>query len=340
MILFKTIVSGSLEFGTQKTFDKVFNMFQHRVENYYKTDLFVDFEEAFLPDTHQLIIPRTVTESTSKIWKNTLDCFEYLAQFAFAGRIIAWMVKDGKILHSSTIEPKCDKVAVQAFLKGRAQLGEKGKEQEAISSFDKAIAKYSRHAYAYEKRGYVKLQLEDLDGADTDFKKSQAINPNIPEPYVGLGKIKMIQKDYKNALFDFTNAVKNSIPLMPIYWQAKRMKIQCHLELKQYNEAIGDLKLFCNRHFNEDDPNYKYNDWAWFNYGKVLLEIGDSQKALDVFNKSVENSDKEKSEIYPDFLVYRGIARKQSGKSGYKKDWTQAAEFGSEKANELLQVSD
>ncbi len=340
MMMFKTIVSGSLEFGNQKTYDKVFNMFLHRVENYYKNDLFVEFEESFDPEGFQLIIPRTVTESSSKIWKNSIDLLEYLAQFAFAGRVIAWMVESGKIINEATIEPKCDKVAVQAFLRGRAQLGEAGKEKEALSSFDKAIAKYSRHAYAYEKRGYVKMQLEDFKGAATDFKKSNAINPNIPEPYVGLGKIKMMDKDYNNAVFDLTNAVKNSIPLMPIYWQAKRMKIQCHLELKQYNEAIGDLKMFCNRKFNADDPNYKYIDWAHFNYGKVLLEIGDSQKALDVFNQSVEKTDKEKSDIYPDFLVYRGIARKQSGKSGYKKDWTQAAEFGSKKANELLQVSD
>ncbi len=338
-MILKTIVSGSLEFGNQKTYDKVYNMFLHRVENYYKADLFVEFEECFVPDEFMLRIPRTVTESTNKIWKNSVDLLEYLAQFAFAGRIIAWTVENGKIVNEVTVEPKCDKVAVQAYLRGRAQLVEVGKEKEAISSFDKAIAKYSRHAYAYEKRGYVKLKLDDFEGAETDFKKSNAINPNIPEPYVGLGKIKMTNKDYSSALFDFTNAVKNSIPLMPIYWQAKRMKIQCHLELNQYNEAIGDLKLFCNRQFNEDDPNYKYNEWGWFNYGKVLLEIGDSQKALDVFNQSVENSDKDTSKIYPDFLVYRGIARKQSGKSGYKKDWTQAAEFGSEKANELLQVS-
>jgi tetratricopeptide (TPR) repeat protein len=339
-MILKTIVSGSLEFGNQKTYDKVFNMFLHRVENYYKADLFVEFEECFVPEDFMLKIPRTVTESTNKIWKNSVDLLEYLAQFAFAGRIIAWTVESGKIINEVTVEPKCDKVAVQAYLRGREQLVEVGKEKEAISSFDKAIAKYSRHAYAYEKRGYVKLKLDDYAGAETDFKKSNSINPNIPEPYVGLGKIKMVSKDYSNALFDFTNAVKNSIPLMPIYWQAKRMKIQCHLELKQFNEAIGDLKLFCNRHFNEDDPNFKYNDWAWFNYGKVLLEIGDSQKALDVFNQSVENSDKEKSEIYSDFLVYRGIARKKNGKSGYKKDWTQAAKFGSEKANELLQVSE
>jgi len=340
MMIYKTIVSGSLEFGNQKTYDKVFNMFLHRVENYYKSDLFIEFEECFVPESHLLTVPRTVTQSSQKIWKNSIDLLEYLAQFAFAGRIIAWMVENGKIINIATVEPKCDKVAVQAFLRGRAQLGEEGKEKEAISSFDKAIAKYSRHAYAYEKRGYVKMQLEDFKGAEKDFKKSNTINPNIPEPYVGLGKIKMFNKEYNKALIDLTSAVKNSIPLMPIYWQAKRMKIQCHLELKQYNEAIGDLKLFCNRKFNEDDPNYKYIDWAWFNYGKVLLEIGDSQKALDVFNQSVENSDNKESDIYPDFLVYRGIARKQSGKSGYKKDWTQAAEFGNKKANELLQVSD
>jgi tetratricopeptide (TPR) repeat protein len=338
MIEYKTIVSGSLEFGSQKTFEKVFKMYEHRVENYYKADLFVDFEEAFFPDDYMVRIPRTVTVSTNKIWKNTLDLLEYLAQFALAGRIIAWMVKDGVILRESSIEPKCDKVAVQAFLRGRNQLTQ-GKEQEAITSFDKAIAKYSRHAYAYEKRGYVKLQLEDLEGAESDFKKSNAINPNIPEPYVGLAKLKMINKDYSSAVIHLGSAIKNSIPLMPIYWQARRMRIICYQELKQHAEAIGDLKAFCNRNFNEDDPNYKYNDWAWFNYGKVLLEVGDSQQALEIFNKSVENLEKNKSKIDPEFLVYRGIARKQIGKSGYKKDWTEAAELGSKKASELLQVS-
>ncbi len=339
MIEFKTIVSGSLEFGSQKTFEKVFKMYEHRVENYYKADLFVDFEEAFLPDEYMVRIPRTVTVSTNKIWKNTLDLLEYLAQFALAGRIIAWMVKDGVILRESSIEPKCDKVAVQAFLRGRNQLTQ-GKEEEAISSFDKAIAKYSRHAYAYEKRGYVKLKLEDLEGAESDFNKSNAINPNIPEPYVGLAKLKMIDKDYKSAILHLNSAVKNSIPLMPIYWQARRMRIICHQELKQHAEAIGDLKAFCNRKFSKDDPNYRYNDWAWFNYGKVLLEVGDSQQALEIFNKSVENLEKNKSKIDPEFLVYRGIARKQIGKSGYKKDWTEAAELGSKKASELLQVTE
>jgi len=336
---YKTIVSGSLEFGSQKTYDKVFKMYEHRVENYYKADLFVDFEEAFLPDDYIVRIPRTVTTSTNKIWKNTLDLLEYLAQFALAGRIIIWMVQDGVIIRSSTIEPKCDKVAVQAFLRGRNQLTE-GKEKEAITSFDKAIAKYERHAYAYEKRGYVKLKLEDIEGAETDFKKSNSINPNIPEPYVGLAKIKMMNKDFNSALIHLTSAVKNSIPLMPIYWQARRMRIICHLELKQNAETLGDLKAFCNRHFDEGNPNFKHKEWAWFNYGKVLLEVGDSQQALDIFNKSVEDLEKNKSKINPEFLVYRGMARKQIGKSGYKKDWAEAAELGSKKASELLQVSD
>ncbi len=336
---FKTIVSGSLEFGSQKTYDKVFKMFEHRVENYYKADLFVDYEVAFVPEDFMVRIPRTVTTSTNKIWKNTLDSLEYLAQFALAGRIKVWMVQDGVIQRSSTIEPKCDKVAVQAFLRGRTQLTE-GKEKEAISSFDKAIAKYERHAYAYEKRGYVKLQLEDFEGAETDFNKSSAINPNIPEPYVGLAKIKMIEKDYNSALIHLTSGVKNSIPLMPIYWQARRMRVLCHMELKQHAETLGDLKAFCNRHFNEDDPNYKHNGWATFNYGKMLLEVGDSQQALEIFNKSVEDLEKKNTEIDPDFLLYRGIARKQIGKSGYKKDWKEAAQLGSKKASELLQVKD
>jgi len=116
-MILKTIVSGSLEFGNQKTYDKVFNMFLHRVENYYKADLFVEFEECFVPEDFMLKIPRTVTESTNKIWKNSVDLLEYLAQFAFAGRIIAWTVESGKIINEVTVEPKCDKVAVQERLR-------------------------------------------------------------------------------------------------------------------------------------------------------------------------------------------------------------------------------
>ena len=336
-MIYKTIISGVLEFGSSKSYDKVVKMFEHRLENYYKNDLFLNFEELFHEDNFLLSIPRTVTESSIKNWKNTINLLEYLAQFALAGKVSMFMVENGTIINESIIEPLCDKVAVQAFIKGRNLEKEKGKEQEALNAFDKAIAKYQRHAYAYEKRGYIKLKLKDYDGAKTDFSKSININPNIPEPYVGQGKLQTIVKEYKAATFSFENASRNSIPLQPIYWQAKRMKAECHLKIKEFPEAIKELKAFCNRRFKPDNPNYKHLDWAWFNYGKALLEIGETETALEIFNKSMERNEISKVEIKPDFLLYRGIARQKIGKTGFVKDWTEAAEKGSKKASKLLE---
>lgn len=337
MMIYKTIVSGVLEFGSSKSYDKVVKMYQHRVENYYKNDLFLNFDDLFIEDNFTLEIPRKVTESSLKNWKNTVNLLEYLAQFALAGKVTLFMVENGTIINEQNIEPICDKVAVQAFLKGRNLEKEKGKEKEALTAFDKAIAKYERHAYAYEKRGYIKLKLKDYEGAMTDFNKSININPNIPEPFVGQGKLYTLLKEHKAAVFSFESATRNSIPLQPIYWQAKRMKAECHLKLKEHPEAIKELKAFCNRRFKPDNPNYKHLDWAWFNYGKALLEIGENETALDIFNKSMERNESSKVEIKPDVLLYRGIARQKIGKTGFVKDWTEAAEKGSKKASKLLE---
>ncbi len=336
-MIYKTIASGELEFGSSKSYEKVVKMYQHRIENYYKTDLFLNFEELFNEENYTLHIPRTITESSNKNWKNTISLLEYLAQFSLAGQVTLFMVENGTIINEKIIEPVCDKVAVQAFLKGRNLGKEKGKEKEALTAFDKAIAKYERHAYAYEKRGYIKLKLKDYEGAMTDFSKSININPNIPEPFVGKGKLQMVLKDYKMATFDFASASRNSIPLQPIYWQAKRMKAECHLKLKEHGEAIKELKAFCHRQFKQDNPNYKHIEWAWFNYGKALLEIGESESALEIFNKSMERNSNKEKEIKPDFFLYRGIARQKVGKTGFVKDWTEAAEKGSKRASKLLE---
>ena len=56
MELYKTIFSGRLEFGTQRSYDKVFNLYQHRVENYYRNSILLDAEEIFDPESFCLDI--------------------------------------------------------------------------------------------------------------------------------------------------------------------------------------------------------------------------------------------------------------------------------------------
>ena len=313
-------------------------MYEHRLENYYKMDVLLEEEGIFLEDSLSLSVPRQITQSGMKTWKNTVSLIEYIAQFAVAGSFSLWMVENGIIMEESIIEPQSDKGAVQAFLKGRELVKEEGKEDEAIHALNRAIHKFERHAFAYERRGFINLKLKNYEDALYDFSKSTDVNPNIPEPHVGRAKLRMIQKNYKDALPDLDAAVKISIPLQPIYWQARRMKANCHMELGEFDKSVVELKWFTNRKFDTDNPNYAYREQCLFDYGKSLLEIGEYQESLKAFNKSVEigKENKDKGGMVADQLLYRGIARQRAGENGFTKDWSDAAELGSERASELL----
>ena len=115
---YKTIFKGRLEFGSQKSYDKVLKMYHHRVENYYKSDILLNEEEIFDESSTSLNVPRFITQGSVKSWKNTVSLLEYLAQFAVSGNMGTWVTEEGKILYHGFVEPKSDKMAVQAYLKG------------------------------------------------------------------------------------------------------------------------------------------------------------------------------------------------------------------------------
>ena len=101
---FKIIFKGCLEFGNEKSYRKVFKMYERRIENYYKRDVLFTEEELFDEENFCVSLPRTVVQSSMKKWKGTVNLFEYLAQFAIAGQMSAWLI-NGKIKEHTIIEP-------------------------------------------------------------------------------------------------------------------------------------------------------------------------------------------------------------------------------------------
>ena len=333
---YKTIFKGRLEFGSLKSFEKVLKMFQHRMENYYKSDILLKEEEIFDESISALNVPRFITQGTEKSWKNTISLLEYIAQFAVAGSFVAWMTEDGKIKHHAVIEPQSDKIAVQAYLKGRDLMEKGGKENEAKAALSKAIEKYERHALAYERRGQVNFMLKNYEDAIYDFTKSIDFAFGHPEPYLGRAKVHIKNEDYKAAIADLDHTIKNSIPLQPIYWMARRLKADCHLKINDFDGALADLKFYSNRQFKAEDPNFLMKRGIKFKYGKALLETGNFQEALDVFESVLNMKEGNDKISESEKILYRGIARKKAGKSGFLKDWQEAAKLGSEEADELI----
>lgn len=332
----KTIVQGKLLFGNQKTYDKVLKMFQYRLENYYKSDVLLKEEEMFFEDDFTLNIPRFVGKALDKSWRNLISSLQYCAQFAISGEVRAWQTEEGNILNYFHIEPNSEKVAVLAFQKGRALLEESGKEQEALEALNEAIEKYNDHAQAYERRGRVNFILKKYHDALRDFDKCIKIDDCNPFAYYGKALVYLKNEEIEDAIENLELTLKKSVALQDIYWQARRLKAECHMKLKQYEKAAFDLKLFSNRKFLEDSPNLPWKKWAYFNHGKVLLELEQYQEALTaIINASEMESGKGDISEGQRFL-YLGLAKHKAGKGGYIKDIKQAAALGEETAKQKL----
>lgn len=336
MTTYKTIFKGRLEFGNPKSYDKVLKMYHHRVENYYKSDILLNDEEIFDESTSSLNVPRFITQGSMKSWKNTISLLEYLAQFAVSGNMGTWMTEEGKILDQCLVEPKSDKVAVQAFLRGRDLIDQQGKEVEAKEALNRAISKFERHAQAYERRGFINYRLKNYEDAMYDFTKSIDISSNNPEPYFGRGQIKVLQEDLKGAIADLDQTIKKSIPLQPIYWNARRMKADCHLRLDDHEGALNDLKFYSARRFRTDEPNYLWQRYTNFHYGKCLLKTGEPEKAIEAFNKALTIEAGMDKVPTGQIHLYRGDARRAAGKTGYLKDWQESLRQGVKEAKERI----
>ena len=336
MTTYKLIISGRLEFGRKRSYDKVIQLFEHRYINYYRGDVAFKTEDVFDEENLAISIPRLIHQEVSaKRANNTAKLLEYVAQYAIAGSITLWMIADGDVKKLYQIEPDSDKVAVQEFLRGRQLVQEAGQETEAMKALNRAIEKFARHASAYERRGYVNLKLRNYQDALYDFTKSIDINPRNAESYLGRARVKMLQQKHDEAITDLDMAIKYSIPLQPIYWTARRLKADCHLELDQPEKAIFELKLFTKRQFDPSNPNYAFRKSALTKYGRLLMKTDALPDAIDAFNKAIEIEGGDQTQQGEQFL-YRGIALQKAGRSGYVKDWKAAANLGSADAEKLL----
>lgn len=337
--IYKTILSGCLEFGSQRSYDQVLKLYQHRTENYYRNDILLKAEDIFQEASYTLDLPRFISECPEKSWKNTLNLLDYVAQYAVAGDMRAWVIHNGTLVEQRTIEPEGDKSVIQAFMKGRKLVKEDGREEEAIKALNRAIDKFERHGMAYERRGYINFRLQNFDDAMYDFSKSIDIHPNNPEAYWGRANVRIKKQDFAGAIDDLHKTTKTSIPHQPIYWSARRLKGELHLQLGEFQKAIFELKLVTNRKFKEGDPNLKWQKNALFNYGKALFEIGEFNEAVKVFDRmfDLENERKEAPTVADQYLN-RGLARQKAGETGYVNDLKEAAGLGSAKAAELLET--
>lgn len=308
---FKTIFTGRLDFGNARSYDKVVKLFEHRMENYYKTEILLLSEEVFNEEKLCLDIPRFITLAPKKKWQNTINLLNSVAEYAISGDIKAWMMQEGQLVDRHHIEPHSDKTAVKEYLRGRKLAENEDTMKEAMEALTRAIAKFEQHAVAYERRGFVNFSLKNYEDALYDYNKSIKYNDAVPKPYLGRGLVKMATKNYAEAIEDFDIAIKFSMPLQQIYWHARRVKADCFMQLKDFEAAVKELTLFSKRRFLPDNKNYPWRKKVFFNLGKSLMELGRFKEAVEAFTEAmaIENGNGHVSDL--ELLVNRGISRKK-----------------------------
>lgn len=338
-MFYKSIFSGRLEFGTLRSYQQVIKMFEHRKENYYKSDIMFELEDIFSEEEAALDIPRHISQVQEKSWRNTVNLLKNIAQYAVAGDLSAWLTEDGNVLREAHIEPDSDKTAVKAFRKGRELINETGKEAEAKEALSRAIDKFERHSTAYERRGYVNYRLRNYEDAMYDYNKSIDIDPRNAEAFLGRAFVYIAQNNFQKAIVDFQEIFKVSIPLQPIYWKARRIKAECHFKLNETEAGIKELALFAKRSFTEDNPNFAWRRKVLFDLGNAYLTIKQYPAALKAFDESI-TADIGHSEIVDSELwLFRGMAAQKTGARNFVEDWKKAAAQGSVRAAELLNAA-
>jgi tetratricopeptide (TPR) repeat protein len=167
--------------------------------------------------------------------------------------------------------------------------------RDTLTLFSDVIDKYPETGIAYNNRGNVRRDQNDLQGAMEDYNK--AIELNYNDAYNNRGILRNRTNDYKNAIEDFNRAVQG----------------KSGGETAYYNRGIAKLNLGDSSGAVEDFSkaikiNPRYSD-AYNNRGFVRYEkLSDFTGAIHDFNAAIGLSPAE-----PDIYYNRGNAKTLAG---------------------------
>jgi tetratricopeptide (TPR) repeat protein len=281
---FKVTIKGSLEFG--RSYETMMAHFQKRLELYYKNDIALKGDSFYQSETGNIVVPRMETPCTERTWKNTIGLLRELRTYSVAGVIYFWVTDtNNNLIFEELVEPTGDKAATVAYEQGKKYLRRENHEPKAVESLTKAIEKFERYSQAYERRGVAFCRMGKTEDALLDFTRSITLEAN-PQAYFGRAKTKQMMGDLNGALDDLALSIKNAVPYQPIFWTARRLKGEIHLNLNQAKEACFELKLVTKRAFKESDPNFAYRRHAWDIYAQALQKNGEPKEAEAAVSKA------------------------------------------------------
>ena len=155
-----------------------------------------------------------------------------------------------------------------------------GSQDRQASSFCKELAEDVRRlqnsASNYDQ-GLGKAASGDFDGAEAEFNKAIELQlPMLSKCYLQRGNMRFLQKKFKDACMDYSEAIKIN-PQLDEAWSNKGITLD---ELGRHQDAI--------KAYNRAIEINPQDAYAWSNKGKALVELGRHEDAIKALDKAIE----------------------------------------------------
>lgn len=143
------------------------------------------------------------------------------------------------------------------------------KYQEAISSFQKAIALNKNYVNAYENLGWAYFSVLDLDNAEAQWREALAIDPEAIQAHLGIGYLHFIANEYDEAIKSFEAAILSDSRNSSAHEAIGRVYYEQGLIEKAITELRKSIEL---------NPNAIMSYWV---LGEIYTEKGMTKEAQD-----------------------------------------------------------
>jgi protein O-GlcNAc transferase len=168
------------------------------------------------------------------------------------------------------IQPNAEALATRGNILIRLQ-----RLDDALASFDQAIAEKPDYAEALYNRGNCRQYLGRTEDAVADYSRALALNPGYEPALTNRGNALSKLRRFSQALTDYDAALQlRPRDPLALYHKANALK-----DLQRFDEALGDYDRALAL-----DPDLTA---AWNNRGMVLRELGRPAEALASFDRAL-----------------------------------------------------
>lgn len=153
----------------------------------------------------------------------------------------------------------------------------KGRIEDAVSDFTRAIALGPQNALVYNARGSAYFQLNQFDNAVSDYNKAIEIKPDLAAAYQNRGSVYYRQGLFDNAISDYNKALEINPNLAASYQDRGSI----YLILRRFDEAVSDYdKAIELNPENADSYNLRGN--TYYIKGRIDEAIADYTRAIEI----------------------------------------------------------